>query len=66
MYLVRSGNCESTCFKLKPKLKHLQDGVRKLNKFGKEEHAGAAVGAEKGNQNGDVELNLTCVQWEDA
>ena len=55
-----------TCFKLKPKLKELKDSVKKLNKFGKGEHAGAAVGEGNKNDNADVELNLACIQWEDA
>ena len=52
-----NGHDKSTCFKLKPELEHLQDGARKLNKFGKGEHAGAAVGSKKSDKDGDVELN---------
>ena len=50
---------------MKPKLKDLKDGVRKLNKFGKGEHAGAAVGT-CDDKDGHLELNIACVQWEDA
>ena len=45
----------------------MTDGVRKLNKFGKGEFAGASVDDDNGNKgDGDVQLNLACINWEDA
>ena len=46
----------------------MSDGIWKLNKFGKGEFAGASVddGKSSNKGDGDVELNLACINWEDA
>ena len=47
---------------MKPELRQMSDGIRKLNKFGKGEFAGASVDdAKEGKSDGDVELNLACI-----
>ena len=44
------------------------DGIWKINKFGKGEFAGTSVdnGKSSDKDDCDVELNLTCINWEDA